>query len=366
MPVSIVVGGQFGSEGKGKTALEIARKKEASIVVRVGGTNSGHTALDRSGKVWALRQLPVSVLAPSTTAVLPAGAIIDPTIFRREVHELGLSPSQVVVSPYATLITDSDKERERTAGLIDRIGSTGSGTGAALARRISRQLEVCLAKGHPDLQEYLGDTGRLMRAALDDGRWIVIEGSQGFGLSVLHGGYYPKATSRDTTAATFLGEAGLGPLEVREVTLVLRAHPIRVAGDSGELKGETTWSEIAKFAGLPPDYCERTTATKKIRRVGMFDPELVQRAINANSPTRIVLNHFDYVDAGVRDHIFTTRALEFLKQVECSIGCTVDWVGTGPARFIDRQELRSNIIADYETSKCQFPPERNSLSTLSR
>ncbi len=69
-----------------------------------------------------------------------------------------------------------------------------------------------LASEHPALKEYLGDTGSVMRDALNGDRLIVIEGSQGFGLSLLHGGYYPNATSRDTTAATFIGEAGLIPI----------------------------------------------------------------------------------------------------------------------------------------------------------
>ena len=139
MPISVVVGGQFGSEGKGKVAHHIACDERASIVVRVGGTNSGHTAVDGQGRTWALRQLPVSVLAPDTVAVLPAGAIIDPEIFAREVTELALSPRRVIVSPYATVISDEDKRAERSEGLVSRIGSTGSGTGAALGRRIRRQ-----------------------------------------------------------------------------------------------------------------------------------------------------------------------------------------------------------------------------------
>lgn len=91
MPVSVVVGGQFGSEGKGKVALEIAKELHASFVVRVGGTNSGHTAFDETGKAWSLRQLPASVLAPSTIAVLPPGALIDPEIFQKEVSDLSLA-----------------------------------------------------------------------------------------------------------------------------------------------------------------------------------------------------------------------------------------------------------------------------------
>jgi adenylosuccinate synthase len=135
MPISVVVGGQFGSEGKGKVALHTARDKNAAIVVRVGGTNSGHTALDDADVAWSLRQLPVSLLA-GATAVLPAGAIIDPVIFLGEVNRLGLSPERVIVSPFATLILPQDREAERSSGLITGIGSTGSGTGAALVRRM--------------------------------------------------------------------------------------------------------------------------------------------------------------------------------------------------------------------------------------
>ncbi len=340
MPISVVVGGQFGSEGKGKVAHHIACQEHASIVVRVGGTNSGHTAVDGRGGTWALRQLPVSVLAPGTQAILPAGAIIDPEIFTREAQALGLGPDRIRVSRYATVISNEDKQAEQVEGLVDRIGSTGSGTGAALTRRMSRRFGASiLASEHPALKEYLDDTSSVMREALNKNHLIVIEGSQGFGLSLLHGGYYPNATSRDTTAATFVGEAGLSPRDVKDVILVLRAHPIRVAGNSGPLKGETSWAEIAKDAGLPDDYCELTTATRKIRRVGAFDPELVRRAIEVNNPTRIVMNHFDYVDGGIRDGLFRAHAVKFLENVETSIGYKIDWIGTGPATFVDRNEL---------------------------
>lgn len=339
MPISVVVGGQFGSEGKGKTALEIACRAEAPIVVRVGGTNSGHTAV-KDGVTVALRQLPASVLAPSATAVLPPGAIIDPKIFDSEVKQLGLGPDRVKVSPYATVITESDKQIEANSGLVARIGSTGSGTGAALLRRIGRlHLEPILASEHPSLRDYIDDTGETMRRALDRGTRIVIEGSQGYGLSLLHGAHYPKATSRDTTAGTFLGEAGLSPLDVDDVTLVVRCHPIRVAGDSGPLKGETSWEEISRSAGLPNNYCELTTATRKVRRVGSFDPEQVIRAINANNPSRLVLNHFDYVDGDVRDGIFGPRAKEFIERIEIAISRKIDWIGIGPSRFVNRDTI---------------------------
>jgi adenylosuccinate synthase len=339
MPISIVVGGQFGSEGKGKVALKIAQEKRAVAVVRVGGTNSGHTSVDAKGRTWALRQLPASVLAPDTVAVLPAGAIIDPDIFLREVDALGLGPERVVVSPFASVITADDQDAERLSGIVGEIGSTGSGTGAALVRRIARRKGTELANASDALKPFIQDTAAFMRKALNQNRWIVIEGSQGFGLSLLHGGYYPHATSRDTTAGTFLGETGLSPIDVQDITLVLRAHPIRVAGNSGPMLDETTWELVAKSAGLPDGYNELTTATKKIRRVGLFDAAVVKRAIEINNPTRIVLNHFDYVDPGVRDRRFSVNALAFLKKVESDIGRDVDFVGTGPDTLIPRKDI---------------------------
>jgi adenylosuccinate synthase len=285
------------------------------------------------------------------------GALIDPTIFIDEVKSLGFGPDRVIVSPYATIISAADKEAEREGGLVDRIGSTGSGTGAALIRRISRPPDrTILASEDAVLRDYLGDTSEIMRRTLCRNGRIVIEGSQGYGLSLLHGGYYPKATSRDTTAGTFLGEAGLSPRDVDDITLVLRCHPIRVAGDSGDLVGETSWREIARSAGLPENYCELTTATKRIRRVGTFDPVLARRAIATNNPSRIVLNHLDYVDAGVRKGVFNARAIDFLNMVEGAINRTIDWIGTSPSRLLLRREIMR--VDDRSLNLKQVAPNR--------
>lgn len=347
MPVSVVVGGQYGSEGKGKVALHIARMQHAEYVVRTGGTNSGHTGIDESHVTRALRQLPAAVLAPDAIAVLPPGALIDPEIFQREVEILRLNRDRLIVSPLAMVISLADREREQSAGLVTAIGSTGSGTGAALIRRLWRRSgSAILAGDHPAFAPFLGDTTEIMRGALDREARIVIEGTQGFGLSVLHGGYYPKATSRDTTAAGFLSEAGLSPLDVDDVTLVVRAHPIRVAGDSGPFDGgETSWAEIAKSAGLPEDYCELTTATKKVRRVGHFHAAVVARAIAVNCPSRLVLNHFDYIDEGVRHGRYSASAINILQQIEKSIGARFDWVGIGPDQLVQRADVTSPVLS---------------------
>jgi adenylosuccinate synthase len=343
MPVSVVVGGQFGSEGKGKSALEIVRgDRAAAAAIRVGGTNSGHTAIGSDGRKYVLRQLPAAAADHSVSVILPAGSYIDINIFIEEVRRLDLGPDQVALSSMARIITEDHKSWERAADLSRAIGSTQSGTGAAVMAMTARgarefPLHSVQAEEIPELQAYLKDTASEIRQLLDAGKRVVVEGTQGFGLSLLHGGFWPKATSRDTTAAGFLAEAGLSPLDVDDVTLVIRCHPIRVAGDSGPLPGQTSWEHIAAEAGITEDIRELTTVTAKVRRVGRFDPGIVRRAIQANQPTRIVLNNLDYIDPRVRDGSFTAKARVFVERVEADIGRCVDWLGIGPGRMMDRQ-----------------------------
>lgn len=348
MPISIIVGGQFGSEGKGKIALEVVRSDRNTVAaVRVGGTNSGHTAVDRNGVTRVLRQLPAAAIDRNVEIVLPAGSYIDIDIFRREVEELGLGPESVFISDKARIITREHRAWEADAALGAEIGSTQSGTGAAVLASIARgahnfNLKSLLAANVEELRPFCRDTDELMAQYLRAGRRVVIEGTQGFGLSVLHGSAWPKATSRDTTAAGFLSEAGLSPLDVDDVTMVIRCHPIRVAGDSGPLHWETDWASIAREAGLPTDYKEFTTVTKKVRRVGKFESLVVRRAIMANRPSRIALNHLDYVDASVRSGATAPRAEEFVLKIEREIGAEIDWIGIGPDRTL-RRPFKSRI-----------------------
>jgi adenylosuccinate synthase len=343
MPVSIVVGGQFGSEGKGKVALEIVRRDHTTAAaVRVGGTNSGHTAVGADGETYSLRQLPAAAADRSVQVILPPGSYIDLAIFKEELTRLGLGADRVLFSPMARVITDGHKRWEQASQLGRAIGSTQSGTGAAVTAMVARgaanlSLHSLQAEEVPELQPYLRDTTSAVRLLLDAGKRVVIEGTQGFGLSLLQGGYWPKATSRDTSAAGFLAEAGLSPRDVDDVTMVIRCHPIRVAGDSGPLTGETTWEQVAAEAGLPLDYREYTTVTQKIRRVGRFDADLVRRAIAANNPSRIVLNHLDYVDPQVKASGLTPKATAFVEKIERGIGRRVDWLGTDAERVIERQ-----------------------------
>lgn len=337
MPISVIAGAQYGSEGKGKVAHAWAKRSEDVIAVRVGGPNSGHTVVDDEGR-HVFRQLPTAALEQTTLSVVPPGAYLREHVILDEIRSLNLDSSRLLIDPRAVVITDADVEAENSAQLSARIGSTGSGTGAAVGRRIRRDGTLVRAENLESLREYLGDTLPLLHEALRDQRRVLIEGTQGYGLSIMHGLERDFATSRDTTAAAFVSEAGLSPLDVDEVVLVARAFPIRVAGNSGELANETSWSELSERSGRHLE--ERTTVTKRVRRVGEFEPEIVRRAIYANSPTHLVLNHVDYV-ADLSSQEGVDGARQFVSHVEAALDRKIDLVGVSERKFVgsDLREL---------------------------
>jgi adenylosuccinate synthase len=237
MPVTVIVGGQFGSEGKGKVAHFMAREQDADVAIRVGGSNSGHTVISERDEELKFQHLPTAAILPDVTCVLGAGSYIDLDVFEREVDYLGLTPDRVIVDPNAMVITEGDKEAEREAGLQKSVGSTLSGTGAAVERRVRRERPRHTAQDEKRLRRFVTPVKPFLRDSLDKEDRIILEGTQGYGLSNLHAPDFPYATSRDTTAAGFVAEAGLSPTDVDDVVLVLRAFPIRVSGNSGKIYG---------------------------------------------------------------------------------------------------------------------------------
>jgi len=345
MPVSVVFGGQFGSEGKGKVAHEFTRRLKASIVVRVGGANSGHTVIDRNGGVRQFRALPTGAILADTISVIPAGSYIDVDVLLAEIAETGLDRDRVLIDPRAVLISGQHKEEERASGLQSSIGSTQSGTGAAVIARIRRDGTAIFAENDERLRPYIRPTGQFLRARLKRQERVVIEGTQGFGLSVLHAKDYPYVTSRDTSAAAFVSEAGLSPLDVDEVVMVLRAFPIRVSGHSGPLPNETDWGTVTRDSGYKDPVTERTTVTRNIRRVAQFHADVVRASIEANSPNRIVLNHLDYIDATCRrSHVASSTVARFVSGVESEIDARIDFFGFGPAS-INGRNLKAALAA---------------------
>lgn len=335
MSVQIIVGGQYGSEGKGKVAAWYCAKVGARATVRVGGPNSGHTVFDADSSKLVLRMLPAgAVVNYGTEAILPAGSYINVDVLLQEIKDTEINPDWVKIDPNAFIISDSDKEGEFAMNLEASIGSTLSGTGMSLIRRISRVNPTVMAKDIPELSRFITDTKQYMRTLLNQHYNIVIEGTQGYGLSNYHSDEYPYVTARDTTAAGFLSETGLSPMDVDHIIMVIRAFPIRVGGHSGEMKNEIDWETITKEAGAENVIREHTSVTHRVRRVARFDQDIVKAAIVANNPDIIVMNHVDYISADMKSGTpFTDKQITFIREVEQSIGRRIDYCGYGPMTY---------------------------------
>jgi adenylosuccinate synthase len=340
MSLTVVVGGQYGSEGKGKLVSHLAASA-ASIagVARCGGPNAGHTADGPEGREL-LRQLPSGAVVPSCELFMAAGMQVEFGLLMSEIERCEIGADRLHIDGDATLITAGDIESERAGGLYERIASTLSGTGAAIARKVLRDEEVRLVRDEPRLAPYRSNVSAEVNQLLDEGGTVIVEGTQGFGLS-LHHGQFPYVTGRDTTAAGFLSEVGLSPLLVTDVIVVLRTFPIRVGGNSGPL-AEITWEEVARRSGYPTALAEYTTVTGRLRRVGEFDWPMAARAVQVNRPTTLAvhgLDYLDYSDLGARrweELGATTRS--FVEALEQNLRVPVRYLFTGPdgADLIDR------------------------------
>lgn len=347
MPISIVVGGQFGSEGKGKVAHYLAGDSNVVLGVRVGGANSGHTVVV-NGQRYILRHLPTPVMHGHVAAVIPAGTYLDVDVLLKEIELLGLEHNRVLIHPRAMVVDSWMRDMESSNQLTERLGSTAQGVGVAVAQRALRR-DVTFAADAPALRQFVrSDIPEVMNTILARRQRIVVEGTQGFGLSLLHGPHYPYCTSRDTTAAAALSEAGLPLTEVDCVALVLRAFPIRVAGQSGPLARETSWKAVTERAGAIAPLVEHTTVTGRERRVAHFDSEVPRAAIRANKPTLLCLNHADYFDYSVHERRkLTPRAEIEIRRIESELGHPIGLIGTGPSVLLNRSTLRdtSNQVA---------------------
>jgi adenylosuccinate synthase len=348
MPATIIVGGQFGSEGKGKVTALTASQLVAPWVVRCGGPNSGHTTVVH-GTELVLRQLPAAAAQNDAKLAIAAGCVVDEKLLIEEIELCGLARNRVIVDPCAVLLEDFDGNNEDS--LKSAIGSTGSGTGSASARRMLRCGKVRLVKDSQSIHNYASVevVASKLHRALDGGEHVIVEGTQGFGLSLLHSGYFPFVTSKDTTASAFAMEAGLSPRDVSNVVLVIRTFPIRVAGNSGELPNETDWRAIQQMSGAPEEEPEYTSVTNRLRRVGFFDLGIVRAACRYNRPTSLAvlgLDRLHYPNRGVTNAAeLSPTALDFLNMLRLELGIPVSWCGTGFATFdaIDMENPKRTV-----------------------
>lgn len=297
--VDVVVGGQFGSEGKGQIAAHLA--PEYGVLIRVGGPNAGHKVFEKP-EPYTFHLLPSGTRRSGDALIaLAPGAVLNVAHLMKEIADCEIGVGRLFIDPQAMIIEGADIDAEKP--LVAAIGSTGQGVGKATERKISRGADVHLARDIPELKPYIRPTQLVLEDAYSRGTKILLEGTQGSGLS-LHHGYYPHVTSRDTTVSGCLSEAGVPPSRVRRVVMVCRTYPIRVEspkqGHSGPMSREITLEEVAKRSGLPLtelQTTEVTSTTKRKRRIAEFDWDLLRRATALNGPTDIALTFADYLDA---------------------------------------------------------------------
>ena len=334
--VDVLVGGQYGSEGKGNVAAYLANEYE--VLVRVGGPNAGHRVYEQNG-AFTFHLLPSGTRRNvDADVVVGPGAVLSLPVLREEIGKCECS-SRLRIDPQAMIIEPQDVRREKK--LTAAISSTGQGVGLATARKVLRtnaSPRVRLARDIGDLKPYLRETRMVLERAFASGKRVFVEGTQGTGLS-LHHGSYPYVTSRDTTVAGCLAEAGIAPGRMRKAIMVCRTYPIRVqnpsAGTSGPMEREITLAEIARRSGIDLqelEDTERTSTTHRARRIAEFDWELLRKAASLNGPTDIALTFADYLDRRNRKarrfEQLTEPTIQFVEEVEHVAGAPVSLIAT--------------------------------------
>jgi adenylosuccinate synthase len=332
VPATVIVGAQWGDEGKGKIVDLLARQSD--VVCRYqGGPNAGHTIV-AEGETFKLHHVPSGILSRGTECVLGAGCVIDPEVLVRELDELeqrGVSTAQVHVSGNAHLIMPwhvaLDRASERRLGPL-RIGTTRRGIGPAYGDKAARlgirvqdlldgkilrqKIEVALAEKNvwlervygaapleledvagrlerhaQRLRPYVADTSLLVDRALRAGRAVLLEGAQGTLLDLDHG-TYPFVTSSNPVAAAAAVGVGIGPNRIDAVVGVTKAYVTRVG--EGPFPTEIEGADQARIRELGHEY---GTTTGRERRCGWLDLVGLRYAARVNGFTSLALTKLD-------------------------------------------------------------------------
>jgi adenylosuccinate synthase len=344
MKAEMVIDLQFGSTGKGQFIGWLANERclygaSFTAAASAWGPNAGHTFWDKEGVEHVHTMVPTSILCPSVRRVfIGPGSVINEKAFVAELkgihHSLGhvFTGKRVLIHEHAAVVTKAALEHERA---YNRIGSTQKGTGATAIARIDRNPE------QPNCAKRLladGPLAGLVVSAeqyedeLESEERILIEGAQGYSLSVYHG-FYPYTTYRDVTPAQIAADTGIPIQCVERVWGTMRTLPIRVANrysETGEQVGysgpfyrdqvELDWKEDLDLEA------ELTTVTRLPRRIAAYSPEQTRRAMRQCRPDGVFLNFMNYVSwehgQAIRADVNYNAAL-----LDCG---GVGWTGHGP------------------------------------
>ena len=325
MSAAIVVGGFWGDEGKGKIISHLAYSDRPKIIVRGGvGPNAGHT-VEFGGKKFGVRMLPSGFVYRDAKLLIGAGVLVNPEVFLNEVRTLR-AEDRARLDFRCAVIEEKHINADRSSKhLSGKIGSTGTGCGPANADRVMRTAR--LAGDVVELQPFLTDVPLDVNTAIDEGEFVLIEGTQGFALSLYYG-TYPYVTSKDTSASQMAADVGVGPTKIEDVVVVFKTFPTRVG--AGPFPTEMSQEE-AESLGI----IEYGTVTGRRRRIGYWDGELAKYSAMVNGATQIALTGIDKLDRecyGITEwNKLSRKAREFVEKVEDDTGVPVTLISTGPS-----------------------------------
>lgn len=336
--IDVIVDLQFGSTGKGLLAGYLAEKIKPDTLITAWGPNAGHTYINGVGHKFVNIALPNGIVSPNLKKVLIGpGSIIDPVRFHAEMIDYAdlLEGVEIIIHPHAVVVMD--KHRQAEAGYGFKIGSTMKGVGEAVVEKIRREVEDMNIAREALMSTPLANyvfTVQEYNAAVDDSERILIEGAQGYSLSINHG-FYPYVTSRDCTVPQIMADCGIpfGTVRHHDVRVhgVCRTFPIRVAnrfkggvqvGTSGPCyddQREMQWEEI----GREP---ELTTVTKLPRRLFSFSEQQVWEACRINGVNDVFINFCNYLQD--RGGGIDQKLGDIMDAFEDY--CPVRWLGWGP------------------------------------
>jgi len=322
MPCTVIVGAFWGDEGKGKIISYLALKDRIDFCVRTGSVNAAHTVW-KDGQKFALHMVPAAFVYEKTRLLIAAGANVHVGQFFKELEQTKVD-GRMGVDQNASVIEEKHSVQDKASAFNKGIGTTGWGVGPALEERVRRTAK--LARDIPELKPFLTDSVQEINDGLDNGKRVLLEGTQGFMLSLFHG-TYPYVTGRDTGASAIASEAGVGPTRVDDVLIVYKSFMTRVG--AGPLPGEVTKEEALKRG-----WFETAAGTGRDRRSAPFDFDLAKKTAKINGATQAAVTKLDSMfptcqGARKLDDL-TDEAKSFIKEVEKRTGVPVVLVGTGP------------------------------------
>jgi adenylosuccinate synthase len=267
--------------------------------------------------------VPAAFLNEKTRLLVAAGANVHVARLLEEV-KLTKVEGRMGVDQNASIIEEKHSIQDKTSAVNKGIGTTGWGVGPALEERVRRTAK--LAKDIPELKPFLADSVQEINDGLDTDKKVLLEGTQGFLLSLFFG-TYPYVTGRDTGASAIASEAGVGPTRVDDVLIVYKSFMTRVG--AGPFPGEITKEEAQKRG-----WFETAAGTGRDRRSAPFDFDLAKKTAKINGATQAAVTKLDCMFpkcAGARKFdSLPADAKEFVKEIETRAGVPVVLIGTGP------------------------------------